>query len=911
MNIGSPPASPNIGRPKPSGAGSWILPLDAPGVPLEIAGGKGANLAVLAAWGLPVPPGFIVATNAYRAYEAHNGLVAAIGQVLDGLDAGDPAALEAASAAIRERFATGALPPDLGDLLRTAYEALGSPPVAVRSSATAEDLPELSFAGQQDTFLNVAGGEALLEAVVACWSSLWTARAIGYRSRNGLPHGHLALAVVVQEMVPAEAAGVLFTANPLDGKRTEMVVEATLGLGEALVSGQVEPDRYRVEAASGQILERWLGAKALSIRARPGGGTVARTEETAVGRPAVPNEAVAELVRLGREVAGLFGAPQDVEWAWAGGRIYLLQSRPITALFPVPVGMGPEPLQVLFSFGAVQGLLDPMTPLGQDTGRALIAGSGAIFGYQLTVESQQVIYAAAERLFINITGLLRNHVGRRLARAFLGFLEPSVQQAVVSLLDDPRLAATGGPTPRTLRRIAPVAIPMFGCLLRTLIRPEAERARFEREIETRLAEVEARCAATTTLAGRVSLMEELIAGAFPFILPRFIPRFGAGMGPLNLLIRLAGELPGGEFEALAMTRGLPHNVTIEMDLDLWQVAQAIRADAAAVAHFQQKEPEAVAAEVLAGRLPEPAQTAIASFLEKYGMRGVGEIDLGRPRWREDPTPLVQALQNYLQIQDAGQAPDAVFSRGAQAAEAAVDRLVEGLRATRRGWFKAWLARWAARRMRALAGLRESPKFWAIRNMGLVRAALLDSGGALVDAGVLARPDDLFFLRLAELRALAAGEERDWAALVAERRMGYDREMRRSQVPRLLLSDGQAFYEGMVAPARTGVLAGSPVSPGVVEGLVRVVHDPHDAPLAPGDILVCPATDPAWTPLFLVAGGLVMEVGGLMTHGSVVAREYGIPAVVAVSQATTRLRTGQRVRVDGTAGQVVILDADET
>jgi pyruvate,water dikinase len=297
------------------------------------------------------------------------------------------------------------------------------------------------------------------------------------------------------------------------------------------------------------------------------------------------------------------------------------------------------------------------------------------------------------------------------------------------------------------------------------------------------------------------------------------------------------------------------------------------------------------------------------------MRGLGEIDLGRPRWREDPRPIMQTLQSYLQIEDPGQAPDAAFARGAAAAEAAIDHLAEAVRRAPGGWFKARRVRWAARRMRALASLRETPKFWAIRVMGLVRAALLDSGQELVDEGRLACPDDLFFLRLSELRALASGEERDWPALVGTRRATHARQARRTQIPRLLLSDGQAFYEGVAAPAGDeapeGVLVGSPVSPGLVEGRVRVVLDPHRTRLAPGEILVCPGTDPAWTPLFLVAGGLITEVGGLMTHGSVVAREYGIPAVVGVTQATTRLQTGQRVRIDGSRGEITILDHDQT
>jgi len=889
---------------------AWILPLDAQRVSLHAAGGKGANLARLATAGFPVPPGFVLITDAYRAFVAHNELDPFLQLTLEHLDAQDPAALEAASAAIRERFAAGGLPAQVRGALREAYGALGAPPVAVRSSATAEDLPELSFAGQQDTYLNVTGEDALLSAVVACWGSLWTARAIGYRGRSGIAHDGLALAVVVQEMVAAEAAGVLFTADPLSGKRTEMVLEATLGLGEALVSGQVEPDLLRIDAASGRILERSLGAKAVSVRPEPGGGILTRAEDAA-DRQALPDEAIAELVRLGGRAVRLFGAPQDVEWAWAGGRIWLVQSRPITALFPLPEGMGPEPLQVLFSFGAVQGLLGPMTPMGQDTARNLIAGAGRMFGVHLTAETQTIFYSAAERLFVDITGVIRNRVGRRLGTAFLGVVEPGVRQALAPLLDDPRLAVTGGPKLRTVWRVLRFVLPLLPHLAGTLLRPEASRARFEEETEARLVEIEAQMAAQMTLARRVALMEQLIQGAFPWLLPRFLPRFAVAMASLNLLLRAARELPGGEQAALTMTRGLPHNVTTAMDLALWAAAQAIREDPESRERLREGDARALVDAFLANRLPVTAQQVIGAFLGRYGMRGIGEIDLGRPRWRENPEPILQSVQSYLQIEDPARAPDVVFARGAAEAQAAQDEMARAAGTARRGRFKAHRVRWLARRMRALAGLRESPKFWAVRTMSLVRAALLDSGADLVQAGVLDRADDLFFLGLPELRALAVGEDRDWRGLVNRRRQVYAREERRAQVPRLLLSDGQAFYEGVSAPGEEvdGVLVGSPVSPGVAVGRVHVVLDPHAAQLKLGEILVCPGTDPAWTPLFLAAGGLVMETGGLMTHGSVVAREYGIPAVVGVTRATDRLKTGQRVRVDGTAGQVILLDGE--
>jgi pyruvate,water dikinase len=343
------------------------------------------------------------------------------------------------------------------------------------------------------------------------------------------------------------------------------------------------------------------------------------------------------------------------------------------------------------------------------------------------------------------------------------------------------------------------------------------------------------------------------------------------------------------------------------------VAERIRKDPATAKTLRETDPRALARTFLDGQLPAPAQGALADFLDAYGMRGLGEIDIGRPRWSDDPTPLLRTLQSYLSIADGDQAPDATFARSAAAAEATVPAFLAAMQAGPTGPLRARLARAAIRRMRALMGLRESPKFLMVRLMAIMRQALLESGSKLVVAGQLQVADDLFYLRLDELRALAHGVRRDWQAIVAQRRAIYAEEQKRAQIPRLFLSDGETFYDSSpMSPADSsiGQLRGDPVSPGVVTGHVRVLFDPAGAQLLPGEILVCPGTDPAWTPLFLSAGGLITEVGGLMTHGSVVAREYGIPAVVGVERATRMLHTGQRIRLDGTSGRIQLLDKQD-
>jgi pyruvate,water dikinase len=877
---------------------------------LPIAGGKGSNLAALIRAGLPVPGGFVVTTEGYRAFVRENGLGGQLGRILDATRKDDPASLESAAERIRDCFRSGRMAPALALEIGQAYRALGAEAraVAVRSSATAEDLPDLSFAGQQDTYLNIRGEPALLDATVRCWASLWTARAIGYRDRNGIAQDTVALAVVVQEMVQSEASGVLFTANPLTGKRSETVIDATFGLGEALVSGQVEPDHYVVDGACGKILSKSLGAKALCIRGQAEGGTACLREERST-QQALPDDQILALARLGRLSAERFGAPQDLEWAWAEGRMRIVQSRPITSLYPLPAGLPEEPPEILLSFGIWQGMLDPYTPLGRDIFSILISGMGRFFGLKIRPEEQRVLLSAGERLFIKITGLARNKLGRAVLSGFLSSMDHVSESIVKGLLADPRFAVGKRMGLPAMLRLARGLLPFAKNIAFNMAAPERGRKRFMGLFAATNARLAEKCAAAPGLDDLVDVIRDSSASMVRGILPKLIAVIASGQGiTLKVLASLAADLERGPELVMELTRGLPHNVTTEMDLALWGTAQAIRSVSEAAAGLGAMDVADAVAAYRAGALPSAAQAAIAGFLKRYGMRGVGEVDLGRARWREDPTFVLQAVKSYLEIDEA-HSPAAAFHTGAARAEQAERELAAALGALPGGGAKRRKWRFMARRLRELGGLREFPKFALINWMGIYREALLAFGQGYAEQGALASPDDLFFLHMAELKALGSGESRDWRALVDGRRADYAREARRTRIPRVMLSDGTSYYDAVTSGAEedANALRGSPVSPGVAEGLARVVLDPHDARLLPGEILVCPATDPGWTPLFLTAGALVMEVGGMMTHGSVVAREYGIPAVVGVACATERLKTGQRLRVDGASGTVSVLD----
>ncbi|MBI4631962.1 MAG: phosphoenolpyruvate synthase [Chloroflexi bacterium] len=777
------------------------LPFTSTETTLQNVGGKGANLARLTRAGFNVPRGFIITTDAYRLFVDANNLQKRIGESITGLTADDAARLETASADIRAAFSSGQVSAAADAAIRAAYAELKDAPVAVRSSATAEDLPDLSFAGQQDTYLNVIGAGELIKAVINCWSSLWTARAIGYRIRNNINHDEAALAVVVQEMVQSDVSGVMFTANPLTGLLSESIIEATYGLGEALVSGQVEPDRFVVDAVGGVISSKTLGAKKISTRGKIGGGTET-IQENFSSQQTLADDQITQLAALGQQIQKEYGAPQDIEWAFANGKLFLLQSRAITSLFPVPQ-VSFDPLIVWFSFGAVQGLVGPITPLGRDVIQNMVARAGEMFGVRLDPAQVSVFASSGERLWIKISDVIRHPIGIRLAEEGLGYIEPSVGGIVRSLAADRRLrAGKGNIKLSTMWRVMYFFVPVAARLWLNMLHPDNARARFDSVIAdylnaARIAPADDRF---HRLANVVTYLRHDAASVLRFLLPHFIPTLGPSMGALNFLNLIAGE---NRALALEVTRGLPNNVTTEMDLALWETATRIRSDADSAKLFRGAPAAELARHYLNAALPVAAQTAVSNFMERYGMRGVGEIDFGQPRWREDPAPVMHTLQSYLNI-STDFAPDVLFAKGEQAALNAVEKLAADARRSHGGWLKEKMVRAAARRIRLLMGARESPKFFAIRAMGVARKALLEVGQEFVAAETIARADDLVFLNLAELDEVAREKDftaktqraqrsfdqesgKNWKTIITERRAVYEREVRRRQVPRVLVS----------------------------------------------------------------------------------------------------------------------------
>ncbi|WP_438028133.1 phosphoenolpyruvate synthase [Sorangium sp. So ce233] len=906
-----PPATPRSGQ---QDAG-WTIPFEEIRArDLPHVGGKGANLGELASAGFPVPAGFCVTTGAYARFLEALGDAAWLWEQLDGLDPHDLPRVQAAGARVRGRLLDVAIPAEIEAAILRAWEAAGAAHAyAVRSSATAEDLPGASFAGQQDTFLNVRGRDALLQAVRACWVSLFTDRAILYRIQGGFSHRAVMLSVVVQRMVMPDVSGILFTADPVTGHRHRLIIEASFGLGEALVSGLVTPDRYQLDKRRPGEVEIVVADKQRAIRPLPEGGTREEPLEGPARRARALSDAqIQALARLGAAIERHYGAPQDIEWCLEGGAFSVVQSRPITSLYPLPrPGRGDDRdrLRVYVCFSHLQVMTDPMPPLAASVWRRLFP-----FGKQgdLAAPNPHMVEAGG-RLYVDMTPLLLHPVAGKVLPRLLSAGDALAARILRDVAARPELrgeAREPGLAARTsavLRWAAPVVGRMAGRLL--FGRPEAARPRMEALIDRAVQDAASRLAAAPAGPARLRCAFGEVLGVVPppcFL--RAVPMVGAGAVAFLALGRLLREqAQPGDLEALG--RGLVGNVTTEMDHAVGDLADVARPHPAVVEALRAAAAGAPLDGLRARDGGPEFLRALEGFLARYGMRGPGEIDIRRKRYRDDPRLILQAVAGNLTQGEVGEERRRHARLGEQA-EAAAARLVAAARRGRLGGVRALVAARLIRVARHHMALREHPKFLMIQLIELVRREVKAAGEELVRAGRLDAVEDVFFLDDEELVRGLEDPAMDLRGPVARARADMAR-FERMAPPKVMTSEGEcppAAHDAAGFPA--GAIVGTAASAGVVEGRARVVLDPTRETLLRGEILVAPFTDPGWTPLFINAAGLVMEVGGAMTHGSVVAREYGIPAVVSATEATKRIRTGQRVRVNGELGVVEILAEDQ-
>jgi len=848
---------------------------------VALVGGKGAHLGELSRIeGVRVPAGFCVTTDAFRRIMAETPSIDARLDRLSRLNPDDREVIRTLSTEIRRTLEGIAIPADLAAAITRSLARLGEQAAyAVRSSATAEDAPTASFAGQQDTYLNVVGPVAILQHVSRCWASLFTERAVTYRLRNGFDHRNVHMAVVVQQMLFPVASGILFTADPVTSNRKVATVEATFGLGEALVSGLVNADIYKVR--DGEVVAKAIAKKQLAIHAPPAGGTQEEAiEPERQEQPALTDAQVVRLAQLGRRIEAHFGHPQDIEWCLVDDHFQIVQSRSITTLFPIPA-TGDQEHHLYISVGHQQMMTDPMKPLG-------------LSFWQLT--AARPMYVAGGRLFVDVARDLASPAIRARLLEASGKSDPLIGDAlqiivdrgdfIPSLTDDGSTAAPGGG--------APAPIETDPAIVSDLIRRNQESiAALKRDIRTK--------SGGALFDFILADLQELRRILFdPLSHQVFMSAMEATWWLNDQLQAWLGEKNAAD----TLTQSVPNNVTSEMGLALLDVADVIRPHPEVVDFLQHVEDEGFLDEVAMLAGGREARDAIRAFLDKYGMRCVGEIDITRPRWTEHPSTLVPLILSDIKNFQPG-AGKRRFEQGRREASAKERDLLERLRALPDGEQKAQEAKRMIDRVRTFIGYREYPKFGMVSRYFVYKEALLEEAGRLVQARVLPEKEDIFYLTFQELHDVVRANRVD-DQLIGQRKEAF-RSYQTLTPPRVFTSDGEVvagLYRRDDVP--TGALVGLPVSAGIIEGRARVIHDMAEADLEPGDILVTAYTDPSWSPLFVAITGLVTEVGGVMTHGAVIAREYGLPAVVGVEHATRLIRDGQRIRVHGTDGYVELL-----
>ena len=856
---------------------------------LTVVGGKGANLGELSKIEeIRVPDGFCISTEAFQRIIGETSSINKLLDQLSLLKVEDRQKIGELCGEIRRVIEGIAIPQDINEEISRHLSRLGEKNAyAVRSSATAEDLPTASFAGQQDTYLNIIGKAAILKHISKCWASLFTERAVIYRLQNGFDHRKVHLAVVVQQMIFPQAAGILFTADPVTSNRKVLSIDASFGLGEALVAGLVNADSYKVR--DGKVIDKKISTKRLAIYAVKDGGTKAQEiEPEQQNRQALTDEQILQLARMGRTIEEHFGRPQDIEWCLVDNTFYIVQSRPITTLYPIPEADDQEN-HVYISVGHQQMMTDPMKPLG--------------LSFFLST-TRAPMRKAGGRLFVEVTHQLASPDSREMLLNVMGQHDPLLKDALTTLVERGDFIES---SPTDKKELSP------GKSNKVI-----SSAGFRTQIENDPIIVPdlIKRSQTSIEESKQNIQTKSGEDLFDFILediqqlkkslfdPQSHSVIMAAMDASSWINEKMNEWLGEKNAADTLSQSAPNNITSEMGLALMDVADVIRLYPEVIDYLQHAKDDNFLDELVKFDGGQETRDAIYAYLDKYGMRCAGEIDITRTRWSEKPTTLVPIILSNIKNFEPG-ASNRRFEQGRQEALKKEQALLERLKQLPDGEQKAQETKQMIDLLRNFSGYREYPKYGMIHRYFVYKQALLKEAEQLVQANVIHEKEDIYYLTFEELREVVRTNKLDYQ-IISQRKDAY-KNYEKLTPPRVITSEGEIIagtYKRENLPAEA--IIGLPVSAGVIEGRARVILNMAEADLADGDILVTAFTDPSWTPLFVSIKGLVTEVGGLMTHGAVIAREYGLPAVVGVENATKLIKDGQQIRVHGTEGYVEVL-----
>lgn len=867
---------------------SYVIPfheLEKGNIPA--AGGKGANLGEMTMAGFPVPSGFVLTTEAYDAFVRAHGLQQQIVDLASRVSIDNPQSSEDASEKIKQLFLDARFTDDIAAVLLPAYAEMQEGAVAVRSSATAEDLPDASFAGQQESYLNVQGRESLLDAVKRCWASLWTARAITYRLKQAIAPSDVSLAVVVQRQIAADVSGVAFSLNPGNNCYDEAVIDSNFGLGETVVSGQVTPDNFVVNKLTKRILQKKLGTKDYVLVGKDGGGL----EEKIFADPesaSLSNDQVIAVTDLVTSVERHYGVPMDIEWAYANGKLYLLQARPITTHIPIPemtlTEPGEEKCLYLDLLVLTQGFSDPLSVLGIEIWgkmlEALKGDSGLIDrgrdGTVLNVEGRQYLHLSnlmkAMGTGMGLWGLKQYDTPTRqifdsidLKRDYLPQKQPAALRGVKWSI-----------VKSAFGRLLPCAYRGFRNPARAVQAHQeefAQHVRMSKELATQ--DIDFQILVDELLDHFKSQMNTITAVMLPSMVARWrMQRLFTNDDVEDLLVALEMDLTG--------------NPTSEMGHRMYDLAQS--------PEIQETETgEEFAQKLNAKAYSSQFMRAYEDYIDEFGCRCIREIDIATPR----PYDNVPEFFNLLKAIDVES--DLIHSASRRRDDAYEKLLALATRRGKANKFK------RLAELHKNAGYREAPKYFFIIITDLMRRRALTLGEEFVARGQLDHATQVFDL---SVRQITQGQQDSALPLLPMVEKNLAPRKRSAQVrdwPRVIDSRGKIFRAERRA-SKPGELVGDPIAPSVVSGTANVLHSPYEKPLKKGDILVTRATDPGWTPIFMNASGVVLEVGGALQHGAIIAREFGLPCVSGVDGATVAITDGQMIEVDGSNGIVRLAEA---
>ncbi|UWD48600.1 phosphoenolpyruvate synthase [Clostridioides difficile] len=865
----------------------------------KLVGGKGFNLGKMTRKKFPIPEGFCITTRAFYEFiepiKNHE-----LFKHLENIDNDDLDKINELAKDIRNLIKKQSISNTTKQDIKEALKRIGEENFyAVRSSATAEDLPDMSFAGQQDTYLNVYGFEKLIENIKHCWASLYTQRAVIYRKKNNLDENNILISVVVQKMVNSQKSGIMFTADPISNNYNNLTIDAGFGLGEALVGGLITPDLYKVNKKTSEIILKEINTKKVAIYRKNGGGTEqVLLEKSKQKEQVLSEEEINKIAKLGSEIEEYYQVPQDIEWAIdEHGKVYILQSRAITSLYPrVENSDVSEKSQVYISASHLQVMLKPIKPLGLDIFKRIMPFDRVEEGSNFKIMNQ-----AGGRLYANCTEIIRLPIRDKIIKDLLPNVDYLMASALVEYTEKYPLKKKL-PSKNTIKILRFLVIPIlkeakknYSCeknpdLLRDLM---SLRDEFIDDTSRHLNK-------SSDLSEKVMNIKEVLSAFIFKLAENFIPNVVPGILSDRKLRNILNELDLVYLEDNFVS-GLKGNITTEMGLKVGDLADLIRENSKEIEILKNNPKDAHLLLLEEGN--EELKRELNDFLKQFGMRGIGEIDITNPRYQEDFTPISMSILNNINTLKANEHREN-YQRLVEKSNESERLILEACE----GLGKKDLAKKVKNHLnniRTFLPLREYGKYIIVGVFNEVKKVLEEVGYKLEEDNLIENRQDIFYLSLDEIYQILS-KRVDFRENIKYRKIEYDK-YEKLNPPRVITNEGEIFSgsyskEGIPDDAFVGM----PVSAGICEGYARVILNPNEDSLQKDEILVTKFTDPGWTPLFVNAKGLVLEVGGLMTHGAIVSREYGIPALVGVKDATSLIKTGDYLRIDAYKGYAEII-----